>query len=952
MPLAQSDFTPEDAQVLDAAFLPGGPGLEPALVLYPAKELSPGAWRRAEAALEIPESARRLTLPFGDPDAPRFLPTRALDVGEAIRFLLPLAQAEVRPSVRAWALAAHVAQRLGEGLMRPRGDEKTDAALTRLAQALPEAASNVLIETLEHDDMLGPAIQQEGPSLVRTGQQELLRRFLDIAEVARTLQSESSRRAAPRKRAASRELNRLTMRLSMPSRVHSKWRLYVDVAPEATDAAVAASGTVPVRSATPGAIADSIAEVLAAGSQTFPPLQRFGGIPHEDGIEMEAEEASALIIATQDLEARGAGVEFPESLMAGLTGAVTTRIRLGRKAKGKGSGTGSSSRRPSKFRLDDLVSYDVQVALGDQVVDANELRELARTAKGLVQMGERWVALTDTTRDQLEKLARAVESRDAAMATANALSASLSGMATLAGGIVATVDEVDDEELQRVLKHLRQPETFPDVTPVPGFVGELRPYQEDGVRWLCGMASLPLGAVLADDMGLGKTVQMIALFAHLKAQKGSLRAIVVCPTSLIGNWEREISRFAPDLKAVAHHGASRTARPEDLLDADVVVTSYGIIARDREMLSEIEWDVAAFDEAQAVKNPEADQARAVRRIRAGFRVALTGTPMENRLLELWSILDLVNPSLLGTARVFNRRFAAPIERAGPGDEAADAAAATLRAITRPFLLRRVKHDPTIVPDLPEKQERVVECVLTPEQAALYQATVDQAMSDVRSRDGIARRGAVLALLTRLKQVCNHPAQMLGQDGPIEDRSGKLLRLTAMLEEVVAEGDRALVFTQYAQMGHLLAKYLPDALGVPVPFLYGGVPRNQRETMVAKFQAEDAPSQVFVLSLRAGGLGLNLMGASHVFHYDRWWNPAVEDQATDRTHRIGQTRAIQVHKLVCTGTLEERIGSIIDDKRALAGRVIDVAPGAGEGWMTELSDAELEELVSLSAPVGE
>jgi SNF2 family DNA or RNA helicase len=333
------------------------------------------------------------------------------------------------------------------------------------------------------------------------------------------------------------------------------------------------------------------------------------------------------------------------------------------------------------------------------------------------------------------------------------------------------------------------------------------------------------------------------------------------------------------------------------------------------------------------------------------RVALTGTPMENRLLELWAILDLVNPGLLGTASAFNKRFAAPIERAGD-----EQAAANLRALSRPFMLRRVKHDPEIVPDLPEKQERTLACTLTPEQAALYQATADAAMQEVRRRDGIGRRGAVLALLTRLKQICNHPMQALGHlagelgpdDEPyvISGRSGKLDRLESMLAEVVAEGDRALVFTQYAQMGHLLAAHLPEVLGCEVPYLHGGVPRTKREELVQKFQADGDEPMVFVLSLKAGGLGLNLMNAAHVFHFDRWWNPAVEDQATDRTHRIGQTRGIQVHKLVCAGTLEERIAQIIDEKRALAGKIIDTQGASGEGWITELDDDALAELIAL------
>jgi SNF2 family DNA or RNA helicase len=575
-----------------------------------------------------------------------------------------------------------------------------------------------------------------------------------------------------------------------------------------------------------------------------------------------------------------------------------------------------------------------------------------------VQLGGEWLKLDDTSREQLERLARAVEATDSHMANSSALAAALGGETVLPGGLKVEVERVDEAALARAVEFLRNPGVFDDVEAPAGFTGELRPYQQKGLTWLAGMASLPLGAVLADDMGLGKTVQMIALLMHIRKERQDAgedtgRVLVSCPTSLIGNWQRELERFAPELKVHIHHGPMREARASQLDGHDVVVTSYGHVARDRQMLAGIDWSMLIFDEAQSVKNPDTEQARAVRLLRAPVRVALTGTPMENRLLELWSILDLVNPGLLGTASAFTKRFAAPIERAGD-----EQAAANLRALSRPFMLRRVKHDPEIVPDLPEKQERTVACTLTPEQAALYQATADAAMQEVRRRDGIGRRGAVLALLTRLKQICNHPMQALGHGAGDSDaagepyvisgRSGKLDRMEAMLGEIVAEGDRALVFTQYAQMGHLLAAHLPDVLGCKVLYLHGGVPRTKREELVQEFQSDENPGEpmVFVLSLKAGGLGLNLMNAAHVFHFDRWWNPAVEDQATDRTHRIGQTRGIQVHKLVCAGTLEERNAQIIDDKRALAGKIIDTQGASGEGWITELDDDALAELVAL------
>ena len=943
-----------DTQLLDAAFLPPAPGLEPAIVLFAQREMTPGAWRRAEDSLGVPETARRLTLPIGSPEEPRVMQTRALGIAEAIPFLIDLAQVNVRPSVKAWVIAAHIARRIHEGAMLPRGNDKTDDILGRISGGMPPSSHAVLVELASEGDdplaMMGP--QADGPLWGAISASEALGQFLDISQHAYALGTAQQR--TPAKRGQSRTLAGLGLRLELPRGRDGAW--LVRVLPGAEDVDE-----------------DRIRTALREAAATWTPLQRVENMPIGEPFEVSVDEASALIMAVPDLRGTGALVELPEELTLGMERQVNARIRFRDSeaqdaAESTGPGGAGGGRRPStrggvgaaapRFRLEDLVAYDIEVALGDQDVDAEELRKIARQAGALVKMGGEWVALTDSSREQLERLARAVEARDAHMANGAALAAALGGEAVLPGGIKAEVARVDEAALGRAIKFLKEPGTFPEITPSDDFLGDLRPYQQRGLNWLSGMASLPLGAVLADDMGLGKTVQIIALLQHVRRERREAgvdpgRVLVTCPTSLIGNWQRELARFAPNLKVHIHHGPMREARASQLDGHDVIVTSYGLVARDRDMLADIEWTALIFDEAQAVKNPDTEQARAARALRAPVRVALTGTPMENRLLELWSILDLVNPGLLGTAAAFNRRFAAPIERTGDEE-----AAATLRSLTRPFMLRRVKHDPEIVPDLPEKQERTVACTLTPEQAALYQATADAAMAQVRQRDGIGRRGAVLALLTRLKQICNHPMQALGQGATdtdangdryvIENRSGKLDRLESMLQEIVAEGDRALVFTQYAQMGHLLSAYLPDVLGCEVLYLHGGVPRTKREDLVTKFQAEGDEPMVFVLSLKAGGLGLNLMNASHVFHFDRWWNPAVEDQATDRTHRIGQTRGIQVHKLVCAGTLEERIAQIIDDKRALAGRIIETSGATGEGWITELDDDALAALVSLGS----
>jgi superfamily II DNA or RNA helicase len=928
-----------DTQLLDAAFLPPAPGLEPAIVLYAPTELSPGAWRRAEESLAVPDIARRLTLPIGDPEQPRFAQTRALAVGEAIPFLISLAKADTRPSVKAWVLAAHIARRIHEAAMLPRGNEATDAILERIVGGMPSSSHAVLVEVQGDGDdplaTLGP--QSDGPAFGTIAARQAIEQFLDVAQHAYALGTAQQR--TPPRRGQSRVLAGLSIRLQLPRGRDGAWlaRVRMDRDVEA----------------------NKVRSVLDEAAAVWKPLVNVDASALDEAMELTVDEASALIMAAPDLQATGAGVELPEELTLSMERQVSTRIRFrdGEATRTRKTSPGTAS--VPRFRLEELVSYDIDVAMGGVKVDADELRKIARQAGSLVQLGGEWVKLDDASRDQLERLARAVEATDSHMANSSALAAALGGETVLPGGIRATVERIDEDALARAVEFLRNPGTFDDVPPPAGFTGELRPYQQKGLNWLSGMASLPLGSVLADDMGLGKTVQVIALLLHVRAERERAgeergRVLVSCPTSLIGNWQRELERFAPELSVHVHHGPMREARASRLDGHDVVVTSYGLVARDREMLAGIGWSMLVFDEAQAVKNPDTEQARAVRTLRAPVRVALTGTPMENRLLELWAILDLVNPGLLGTASAFNKRFAAPIERTGD-----EQAAANLRALSRPFMLRRVKHDPEIVPDLPEKQERTLACTLTPEQAALYQATADAAMNEVRRREGIGRRGAVLALLTRLKQICNHPMQALGHGAGDTDaagdeyviagRSGKLDRLESMLAEVVAEGERALVFTQYAQMGHLLAAYLPDVLGCEVPYLHGGVPRLKREELVQRFQAENTGEpMVFVLSLKAGGLGLNLMNAAHVFHFDRWWNPAVEDQATDRTHRIGQTRGIQVHKLVCAGTLEERIAQIIDDKRALAGKIIDTQGAAGEGWITELDDDALAALVALGS----
>ncbi|MDM9584171.1 SNF2-related protein [Nostoc sp. GT001] len=446
---------------------------------------------------------------------------------------------------------------------------------------------------------------------------------------------------------------------------------------------------------------------------------------------------------------------------------------------------------------------------------------------------------------------------------------------------------------------------------------------------------------VANNIICHNTVQFIAFLLHLKEQDALENpTLLVCPTSVLGNWEREVNKFAPSLKILQYHGDKRPkgkAFLEAVKKHDLIVTSYSLLHRDIKSLQSVSWQIIVLDEAQNVKNPEAKQSKAVRELEATFRIALTGTPVENRLQELWSILDFLNPGYLGNKQFFQRRFAMPIEKYG------DTASLTqLRSLVQPFILRRLKSDRDIIQDLPDKQEMTVFCGLTGEQAALYQQVVEQSLIEIESAEGLQRRGMILALLIKLKQICNHPAQYLKQATLEQHNSAKLLRLEEMLEEVLAESDRALIFTQFAEWGKLLKPYLEKQLGREILFLYGSTSKKQREEMIDRFQHDPQEPPIMILSLKAGGVGLNLTRANHVFHFDRWWNPAVENQATDRVFRIGQTRNVQVHKFVCTGTLEEKIHDMIESKKQLAEQVV----GAGEEWLTEMDTDQLRNLLLL------
>ncbi|PND50858.1 ATP-dependent helicase [Rhodococcus sp. ENV425] len=582
-----------------------------------------------------------------------------------------------------------------------------------------------------------------------------------------------------------------------------------------------------------------------------------------------------------------------------------------------------------------LVSFEWQLAVGDMLLTPAEMERLIAANSELVKLRGKWVQADPIA---LARAARYVAGQGATDAT----------LATLFGRFTGDEPppvEVTDVAATGWVATLLDGQVRPEpVPPPPGLHATLRPYQQRGLEWLAFMSGLGLGAVLADDMGLGKTVQVLALLAHERAGGDDVPpTLLVCPMSVVGNWQREAQRFVPGLRVHVHHGPARlrdAALAAAVADSDLVITTYALVARDVAPLRSLRWGRVVLDEAQHVKNAATAQSRATRAIPARHRVALTGTPVENRLEELRSILDFANPRLLGSPSTFRARFAVPIER-----ERDAAAAARLRALTSPFVLRRVKTDPSVISDLPEKFEQTVRANLTAEQAALYRAVVDEMMRQIRDKEGMARKGAVLAALTRLKQVCNHPAHYLGDGSGVlrrgRHRSGKLGLVEDIVESILADGEKALLFTQFREFGELIAPYLAERFDTTVPFLHGGVSKGRRDAMVAAFQGDGGPPMM-LLSLKAGGTGLNLTAANHVVHLDRWWNPAVENQATDRAFRIGQRRDVQVRKLVCVGTLEERIDEMIAGKQELA----ELAVGAGENWITELSTEQLHSLLSL------
>jgi uncharacterized Zn finger protein/superfamily II DNA or RNA helicase len=580
----------------------------------------------------------------------------------------------------------------------------------------------------------------------------------------------------------------------------------------------------------------------------------------------------------------------------------------------------TSQRAVSYLSLNEMLSFSWEVALDDIRISQEDFLELAAGAEGVVRYRDRYLLLDPA---EVNRLLAQLRRPAPKLSTAQVLRAGLTG---------ETEDAVfeADEVLQTLLSELT---TVREVTEPRELVATLRPYQERGFRWLYGNWGRGLGCCLADDMGLGKTLQVITLILKLKEeQQLRMPVLVVCPTSLLGNWEKECARFAPTLRVAVCHGPDRQLQTDEV---DVILTTYGVVRNDSVVFAQVCWGLLVIDEAQNIKNADSGQAQALKELQADGFVAMSGTPVENRLDELWSIFDFLMPGFLGTRQGFSRSFAIPIEKYRDRDRVA-----TLRKATSPFVLRRMKTDKTVITDLPDKVVKNEFCRLTVDQAALYRQVLDREMAEISGKGGMARRGLILRLMTSLKQICNHPVHYSRKGLLAPEHSGKAELALSLLKQIVADGEKALVFSQYKEMGALLVRMIEAEIGLSVPFFHGSLQRKKREQLVDEFQEKDG-CPLMVVSLKAGGTGLNLTEASHVLHYDLWWNPAVEDQATDRAYRIGQKKNVTVHRFITIGSLEEKIDAMLASKKELA----DMTVTAGETWLTEMSDSQLREIFS-------
>jgi SNF2 family DNA or RNA helicase len=602
----------------------------------------------------------------------------------------------------------------------------------------------------------------------------------------------------------------------------------------------------------------------------------------------------------------------------------------------------SSSAKPGKstskglLSLDSIVQYQYELAIGDQTVTPKEWQQLVNAKTSLVQFRGEWIELNqDKMQQMLEFWQKQNNSND---------EMTLMELLQKASETNEELEIESDKTLKNVLEKLRDKSRLELIHDIPQLQGSLREYQKRGVAWLQYLEQLGLNGCLADDMGMGKSFQVIArLVQERQASKNVLPTLLIAPTSVVGNWQREILKFAPHLSAIVHHGNDRIQHDQTFKtvyqNQDLVITSYTLARKDEKLLNSVQWQRVVLDEAQNIKNPKAAQTRAILKLQAHHRLALTGTPVENRLLDLWSIFNFLNPGYLGKEAQFRKTFETPIQKNNDRTQSA-----TLKKLVEPLILRRVKTDPTIISDLPDKVEQKLYTNLTKEQASLYEAVVKDVSTQLDDAEGIQRKGLMLSTLLRLKQICNHPAQFLQDDSEFSlTRSHKLSRLSEMTQEAIDEGSSILIFSQFKEVCDNLDRHIRQVLHANTYYIHGGTARLKREQMISEFQHPETEPSVFILSLKAGGVGITLTKANYVFHFDRWWNPAVEDQATDRAFRIGQHKNVFVHKFVTIGTLEERIDQMIEDKKKLASSVV----GTDESWLTELDNDAFKQLIALN-----
>jgi superfamily II DNA or RNA helicase len=920
---------------VEAVFVPGDPPRTGLFALWGDgfgidAPLPPGRISDVELVLPTTKMVRR-----------RREPARLVDLPDALSWLVGLpADADISPSLAAWATAAKLgAQLIARGRLLPAASpagwdawrvgplDPADAdRLGALAAAFPPEAHALPVPGTAPLRVRNPAAiirdlwdaiadrLVRSPAAYRTVANSAFAHVDDIAPVG-----ELAEWLAVADRAIDAGA-RPGLRLELPDGADGEFRAVVQLRSTVdpslvVDASHLWDAPAVVLSRMGDTVDADLFVALRRGARAWPPLGRILDEARPEMIVLDDDEVGELLgPAAEALGGAGVEVLWPSDLAAhGLSlRAVVSQ---------------TSSPAPvteATFGIEGLLEFRWEVAIGGEALTAEEVAVLAEAKRPMIRLRGRWVTVDPAL---IEKLKR---KRSRRLTPSEALAAALMEEIDVDGERAAFRAEGALAALASKLHRIGDGGAEAD--PPPGLTATLRPYQRRGLAWLTEMCELGVGGCLADDMGLGKTVQVIAL--HLALHDRGLRqpTLVVCPTSLLGNWERELHRFAPAVPVRRFHGGGRHL--EEVGADEVVLVTYGVVRRDRAALAGVAWGVMVADEAQHAKNPLSRTAREMRQVPATARVALTGTPVENRLTELWSILDWTTPGLLGPLEAFRRGVAVPVERYRDPD-----ATQRLTSLVRPFLLRRRKSDPGIAPELPPKTETDVVVPLTAEQTTLYEAVVRETMAAIEEKEGVERRGLVFKLLTGLKQICNHPAQFLHQGGPLDGRSGKLAALDELLDVIVDAGDSVLVFSQYVQMAALIEAHLAQR-GVPTQLLHGQVPVHRRDEMVGRFQAGEVP--VFLLSLKAGGTGLNLTRATHVVHYDRWWNPAVEDQASDRAYRIGQDRPVQVHRLVTEGTLEDKIAELLASKRDLAERVV----GSGEGWISELSDSELARLVSL------